>query len=74
MAESMAPPERTTERPTRWLLEIRGLDAAAGPEARADRPEQHSWWQKVCLSGVDCFSTPGAISPGLRKELLVGEF
>jgi hypothetical protein len=41
MAESMGPPKRTTERLTRWLLEIRTVEAA-GLEAREDRPEQHS--------------------------------
>jgi hypothetical protein len=56
MAESMDPPKRTTERLTRWLLKIRTVEAA-GPEAREERPEQHSWWQVVCLTGVDYFST-----------------
>src|SRR3712207_7855261 len=56
----MGPPKRTTERLTRWLLEIRTVEAA-GPEAREDRPEQHSWWQVVCLTGVDYFSTLGYI-------------
>jgi hypothetical protein len=60
MAESMDPPKRTTERLTRWLLKIRTVEAA-GPEAREDRPEQHSWWQVVCLTGVDYFSTLGYI-------------
>ena len=60
MAESMGPPKRTTERLTRWLLEIRTVEAA-GPEAREERPEQHSWWQVVCLTGVDYFSTLGYI-------------
>ena len=60
MAESMGPPKRTTERLTRWLLKIRTVEAA-GPEAREDRPEQHSWWQVVCLTGVDYFSTLGYI-------------
>ena len=56
----MDPPKRTTERLTRWLLEIRTVEAA-GPEAREDRPEQHSWWQVVCPTGVDYFSTLGYI-------------
>src|SRR5918997_5504736 len=60
MGESMDPPKRTTERLTRWLLKIRTVEAA-GPEAREDRPEQHSWWQVVCLTGVDYFSTLGYI-------------
>ena len=60
MAESMDSPKRPTERLTRWLLKIRTVEAA-GPEAREDRPEQHSWWQVVCLTGVDYFSTLGYI-------------
>ncbi|HEY0128097.1 MAG TPA: hypothetical protein VGB40_02925 [Rubrobacteraceae bacterium] len=53
-------PKRTTERLTRWLLKIRTVEAA-GPEAREYWPEQHSWWQVVCLTGVDYFSTLGYI-------------
>jgi hypothetical protein len=60
MAESMDPPKRTTERLKRWLLKIRTVEAP-GPETREDRPEQHSWWQVVCLTGVDYFSTLGYI-------------
>ena len=60
MAESMDPPKRTTERLKRWLLKIRTVETA-GPEAREDRPEQQSWWQVVCLTGVDYFSTLGYI-------------
>ncbi len=60
MTESKAPPERTTERLTCWLLEVRTVEAA-GPEAKEDRPEQHPWWKVVCLTGVDYFSTLGYI-------------
>ena len=60
MAESMDPPKSPLERLKRWLLKIRTVEAA-GPEAREDRPDQHSWWQVVCLTGVDYFSTLGYI-------------
>src|SRR5215218_9619382 len=60
MAESIDPPKSPPERLKRWLLKIRTVEAA-GPEAREDRPDQHSWWQVVCLTGVDYFSTLGYI-------------
>src|ERR687894_2515316 len=63
MAESMDPPKSPPERLKRWLLELRTVEAP-GPEAREDRPDQHSWWQVVCLTGVDYFSTLGYI-PGI---------
>src|SRR5215204_1363359 len=60
MTESMGSPKSPPERLKRWLLKIRTVEAA-GPEAREDRPDQHSWWQVVCLTGVDYFSTLGYI-------------
>jgi hypothetical protein len=60
MTESMESPKSPPERLKRWLLKIRTVEAA-GPEAREDRPERHSWWQVVCLTGVDYFSTLGYI-------------
>ena len=60
MAESMNPPKSPPERLKRWLLKLRTVEAQ-GPEAREDRPDQHSWWQVVCLTGVDYFSTLGYI-------------
>jgi hypothetical protein len=60
MAESMDPPKSPPERLKRWLLKLRTVEAP-GPEAREDRPDQHSWWQVVCLTGVDYFSTLGYI-------------
>jgi hypothetical protein len=60
MTESMDQPKSPPERLKRWLLKIRTVEAA-GPEAREDRPDQHSWGQVVCLTGVDYFSTLGYI-------------
>jgi hypothetical protein len=50
------------DRVKRWLLEER-IEELKGPEAK-ESEEQHSWWQVVCLTGVDYFSTLGYI-PGI---------
>src|SRR5947207_7975381 len=53
------------KRPTggfkRWLY--KGTQEAEGPHEQEGHP-QHSWWQVMCLTGVDYFSTLG-YQPGI---------
>jgi len=54
---------RSGNRLVRWLL-AEAVEDVPGPQAKEDRSEQNSWWQVVCLTGVDYFSTvvPNAIA------------
>ena len=62
MAESTVEKGQVRRRIRRWLLQDR-IEEVQGPEAR-EGEEPHAWWQVVCLTGVDYFSTLGYI-PGI---------
>jgi hypothetical protein len=48
---------------SRWLLQPKP-QVAGGPYESVHAEHQHSWWQVMCLTGVDYFSTLG-YQPGI---------
>jgi hypothetical protein len=63
VAEATHPLKHPAGRVKRWLLED-VIEDVPGLEAKEGRTEQHPWWNVVCLTGVDYFSTLSYI-PGV---------
>jgi hypothetical protein len=40
-----------------WLLEDLNPEQATGPQVAPHHAHQRPWWQVMCLTGLDCFST-----------------
>lgn len=59
----MARPLSSTNRFTRWLLADQRQETE-GPYEKENTRHTHSWWQVMCLTGVDYFSTLG-YQPGI---------
>ncbi|HYX16598.1 MAG TPA: amino acid transporter [Nostoc sp.] len=63
MAKSIVSTKRLGSQLIHWLLE-EDRGEKEGPYRKEEPHRQHSWWQVMCLTGVDYFSTLG-YQPGI---------
>ncbi|MFC4047201.1 amino acid transporter [Dactylosporangium siamense] len=64
-AVGQAAQQQTSRRQLRrWLLEDLNAEQAGGPHAKPSTAHQRPWWQVMCLTGLDYFSTLG-YQPGI---------
>ncbi|MFN6464758.1 MAG: amino acid transporter [Nostoc sp. DedVER02] len=64
MAKSIISTKRLSSQFISWLLEENRRDKEGAYRRREETHRQHSWWQVMCLTGVDYFSTLG-YQPGI---------
>lgn len=63
MTKPIISTERLSQRFMHWLLQEHKKEKE-GPYRKEEAHRQHSWWQVMCLTGVDYFSTLG-YQPGI---------
>jgi hypothetical protein len=64
MAKSIISTKRLSSQFISWLLEENRRDKEGSYRRKEETHRQHPWWQVMCLTGVDYFSTLG-YQPGI---------